>query len=151
MANVVELPVGNITSANSTLILTVDKLFPAGIQLQMFSTDQMLDSTEITLAETRMGVDGNMVAGYTPTIKEVNVTLEACSPSYPFLVELYRASEMKRGFYNCSLVANCPELSKTFTWTAGLLVKGTVVPPFKKLLDPTAWVFHFARLYISGG
>lgn len=146
-----ELPVGNITAANASLILTVNDLFPAGIPLLMFSTDQSFQMGELTIAETRMSVDGHMVAGYTPTIKEVNVMLEAASPSYTALAELYRASEMKRGFYECSLVANIHELGKTYTWTAGLLVRGTVVPPAKRLLDPTSWTFHFSRLYISGG
>ena len=147
----IELPVGDISSANATLILTVKSLFPSGVKLEMFSTDQSLSMSELQIAETRMGVDGNMVAGYLPSIKEVNVTLEAASPSFAFLSELYRASEMKRGFYECSLTANVPSIARTFVWTAGLLVKGTPVPPFKKVLDPTSWTFHFARLYISGG
>lgn len=145
-----ELPVGDITSANATLILTVDDLFPQGIPLYMFATDQSYNQSEVTVAETRMGVDGNMVAGFTPSIKEVNIMLEAASPSYASLATLYRALEQKRGIYQCTLIATVPAIAKVFTWTAGVLVKGTPVPPGKKVLDPTSWTFHFARLTIVG-
>lgn len=145
-----ELPVGDITSANATLILTVDDLFPQGIQLYMFATDQSLSMSELTVAETRMGVDGNLVAGFVPNPKEVNIMLEAASPSYSSLATLYRATEQKRGIYQCTLIATVPSIKQVYTWTAGVLVKGTPVPPFKKILDPTSWTFHFARLTIVG-
>ena len=34
---------GNITSANATIIMTVEELFPAGVRLEQFATDQSLD------------------------------------------------------------------------------------------------------------
>ena len=145
-----ELPVGDITSANATLILTVEDLFPQGVQLYMFATDQSLSMGELTVAETRMGVDGNLVAGFVPNPKEVNIMLEAASPSYASLATLYRATEQKRGIYQCTLIATVPSISQVYTWTAGVMVKGTPVPPFKKVLDPTSWTFHFARLTIAG-
>ena len=145
-----ELPVGDITSANATLILTVDELFPQGIPLSMFATDQALNMSELIVAETRMGVDGNLVAGFVPNPKEVNIMLEAASPSYSSLATLYRATEQKRGIYQCTLIATVPSIRQVFTWTAGVLVKGTPVPPFKKVLDPTSWTFHFSRLTVVG-
>ena len=33
---------GNITSANSVLVLGVEQLYPVGVQLTNFATDQML-------------------------------------------------------------------------------------------------------------
>ncbi len=144
-----DMPVGDITSANATLVLTVDELFPQGIRLSMFATDQAMDMSELTVAETRMGVDGNMVAGFVPTPKEVTVTLEAASPSYESLAALYRATERKRGAYRCTLVASAPAVGRTFTWTEGVLVRGTPVPAFRKTLEPTSWTFRFARLNVS--
>lgn len=144
------LPVGDITSANATLILTVDNLFPQGIPLYMFATDQSYSMSELTVAETRMGVDGNLVAGFVPNPKEVNIMLEAASPSYTSLATLYRATEQKRGIYQCTLIASVPSIAQVYTWTAGVLVKGTPVPAGKKVLDPTSWTFHFARLTITG-
>lgn len=147
MANT--FPVGDITSANATLVLVVDGLFPAGIQLQQFATDQSYSMDEVQIAEDRMGVDGHMVAGYIPSIKSVTIMLEASSPSYESLAQLYRASEAKRGILQCELVANVPSIGKTFTWTSGIIKSGTPVPAGKKVLDPTTWKFDFAYLSVT--
>lgn len=142
--------VGDITSANATLVLTVDGLFPAGIRLEQFATDQSYSMDELTIAEDRMGVDGNLVAGWVPSIKSVTIMLEASSPSYRALANFYRACEQKRGFYRCSLVASVPSIEKTFIWSQGVLKSGTPVPAGKKVLDPTTWKFDFGKLEVQG-
>ena len=71
----------DITSANAKLILTCEELYPSGVELQMFSTNQSWNADALQVAETRMGVDGHMAAGYVPNIKTVTVQLEASSPS----------------------------------------------------------------------
>lgn len=144
------LPVGDITSANATLILIVDSLFPAGVELQQFATDQSYSQDELAIAETRMGVDGNFVAGWVPSVKPVTVMLEATSPSYTAMATLYQACEMRRGIYQCSLVATVPSIHQVFTWSNGVLKSGTPVPSAKKVLDPTTWKFEFAALSIVG-
>lgn len=142
--------VGDITSANASLILIVEGLFPAGIELQQFATDQSYSQDELTIAETRMGVDGGFVAGWVPSVKAVTVMLEATSPSAQALTSLYLASEMKRGIYQCTLIATVPSIGKVYTWTDGVLKSGTPVASGKKVLDPTTWKFEFAKLAIAG-
>ena len=61
----------NITSANASLVLIVDTIIPAGVQLQHFSTDSMFELSEVTVTEDRMGADGNLAAGWIPSIKTV--------------------------------------------------------------------------------
>ena len=58
----------DITSANAKLILTCEELYPSGVELQMFSTNQAWNADALQVAETRMGVDGHMAAGYVPNI-----------------------------------------------------------------------------------
>lgn len=141
----VELALGSITSANSTCILVVNTVFPAGIALQMFSVDNGINMEEIQVADTRMSVDGHMVAGYIPSIKTVQIGLEPASPSYEALCQLYRLTENKRGFYECSMVLTIPDLNggQVFTWSKGVLVSGTILPPVQQLLQPTTWTFRF--------
>ena len=142
------LPVGDITSANAVLVLTVNELYPAGITLEQFATDQSYSQDELAIAEDRLGVDGNLVAGWVPSIKPVTIMLEASSPSYQAMADLFRACERKRGIYECTLMATVPSIGKTFTWTGGILKSGTPVPSAKKILDPTTWKFDFANLNI---
>ena len=72
---------GNITSANAVLVLGVEELYPVGVQLTNFATDQMLSSDDMEIAQARMGVDGGLAAGYVPNPFSLTITLEASSPS----------------------------------------------------------------------
>ena len=143
------LPTSDITSANSVLVLTAGDLFPAGVTLQGFSTDQSFSQDELQTTEDRMGVDGNLVAGWIPSIKPVTIMLEASSPSYTAMATLFRAMEMARAPIIVGLVATVPSIKRVFTWTDGVMKSGTPVPNGKKILDPTTWKFDFARLTIS--
>ena len=138
----------NITSANASLELIVDTIIPAGVQLQHFSTDSMFELSEVTVTEDRMGVDGNLAAGWIPSIKTVKVDLEAGSPSMWFMDMLARAMESNRTIYKCTLIATIPSIRKIYTWTGGVLKTGTMVNNAKKVLDPTSWTFDFADLAI---
>jgi len=133
----------DITSANAAAILIVEEIFPAGITLQMFGTDQAVDMGAIEIAETRKGVDGRMVAGYTPVIYPVTVTLEAASPSYASLALLLEATTRNKKPYRCNLVVTVPSISVVLVWSGGTMKSGTPAPPLHKTLEPTTWVFDF--------
>jgi hypothetical protein len=136
----------DITSANAELVLTVAEIFPAGISLQMFGADAAANMDAIDTAETRMGVDGHMVAGYTPVIFPVTITLEASSPSRFSLSTLWEAMAANKRVYGCGLVCTLPSIKETLTWSTGVLKNGVVVPPVQKVLGPTTWLFHFEKL-----
>lgn len=140
------LPLGDITSANSTIIMRVEGLFPAGVPLMGFATDQSLSQDEITIAETRMGVDGNFVAGWVPSIKPVTIMLEASSPSAGYMLQLYQHCEQRRGIYEVSLVCTIPSILRIITWSKGVLKSGTVFPDHRRALEPTTWRFEFADM-----
>lgn len=145
------MPIGgyDITSANAVLVLTVDELFPSGIQLQQFATDQSfsLEDTEMTV--TRLGVDGKMVGGWVPSEKRVTIMLEASSPSHESLFQIWAASEANRKPYPCTLVATLPSIGKVYTWSGGFMTNATPAASAKQVLDPTTWQFHFANLEVS--
>ena len=67
----------DITSANASMVMIVEDLYPAGVPITNFSTDQMIDGDEHEYAQARMGVDGGMAAGYVPNPWNVTVSLEA--------------------------------------------------------------------------
>lgn len=138
----------NITSANASLMLVVETIIPAGVQLSHFSTDAAFDASEVTIVEDRMGVDGHLAAGWVPAIKTVKIDLEAGSPSMWFLDMVARAMENNRTVYKSTLVATIPSIRRIYTWSEGVLKTGTMVNNAKKVLDPTSWTFDFANLAI---
>lgn len=139
----------DITSANAEAVLSADEIFPNGITLQQFSTDQSFAPESQQLAETRMGVDGFLAAGQTPNIKVVTISLEASSPSYESLRNLAMAMETNRKVYRCTLVVRIPSIGMVYTWSIGVLQNATWIPAGKKVLDPTQWTFHFQKLEVS--
>lgn len=139
----------DITSANATLFLTVEELYPNGVQLYQFATDQSYSSEAEQIAETRMGVDGMMVAGYTPNIKVVGVNLEVSSPSVAVMDYIIQATKANRKPYKCMLVANVPSIGKTFTWSTGTLQTGSLSGGAAKVLNPMQYTFHFQDSEVS--
>ena len=131
------MALGNITSANAAVILTVDQLFPSGITLEHFATDQSVTQDEVVFTEDRMGVDGNLAAGFIPSIKPVTVMLEASSPSREAMEQVARAMEQNRTVYECTLVARIPSINMTYTWTGGVLKSGNIFPNAQQTLAPT--------------
>lgn len=140
----------DITSANAQAILTVEQIFPAGITLQMFGTDQAISMDAIDTAETRKGVDGKLVAGYVPVIHPVTITLEASSPSHYALSTVWQAMAVNRRVYACNLVCTLPSINAVFTWSTGVLQNGAPYPSMLKVLAPTTWLFHFQDFERSG-
>ena len=130
----------DITSANSVVTLSCD-LFSA--VLQQFGADTAYEGEDDTIAETRMGVDGHMVAGQTPNIKNVTIHLEASSPSAQYLRLLKQAMEKNRTIYPCQMVVSQPSIGVRTTYSNGVLVSAKDLADGKKVLDPTNWKFAF--------
>jgi len=140
----------DITSANAEAVLIADTVFPAGISLHMFGTDQAISMDAIDVAETRMGVDGRMVAGFVPAIYPVTITLEAASPSLSSLALLWQAMTVNRTVYRCRLVCTVPSVRSVYTWVNGVLKNGAPFPSLAKVLEPTTWQFDFESFVRSG-
>lgn len=130
----------DITSANSIVTLSCD-LFTT--TLQQFSADTAYEGEDDQVAETRIGVDGKMVAGQTPNIKTVTVHLEASSPSLQYLILLKQAMEKNRKIYECQMVIAQPSIGRRITYSTGVLQSAKDLADGKKVLDPTSWTFHF--------
>ena len=137
------MSVGNITDADAVIILTVENLYPSGVQIQGFSTDTAWTAGDSQIAEARMGVDGKLSAGYTPAPRTVTITLEANSPSLPILSNIVEASQVTRKPFKCQMYITIPALGKEYTLANGVLQTGHTIPDGKKVLDPTAWTFIF--------
>lgn len=86
----------DITSANAKCFLTIEELFPAGVLLQNYATDQAVDQDERQISIVRMGVDGHMAAGWTPQPHIIHFTFEANSPSLTYIRALAKYMETQK-------------------------------------------------------
>lgn len=133
----------HITAADANIFLTCETLYPSGIRIQNFSADLAVGTDDVTFAETRMGVDGHLAAGYTPNPVNVNISLEANSPSRSQLEHIAQASNLNKTVYECDLLVSIPATGETYTFSKGYMTSGHIMPDVKKTLDPTQWKFTF--------
>jgi hypothetical protein len=137
----------DITSANAVVSLQCS-LFST--TLQQFSADTSYEGEDDQVAETRIGVDGKMVAGQVPNIKVVNIHLEASSPSLQYLQLLKRAMEVNRTVYPVNMVISQPSIGKRITYSTGVLQSAKDLADGKRVLEPTSWTFHFQDKSVEG-
>ena len=109
----------DITSATATLILTVENLYPAGVKIEGFSTDNSFAMDDDTIAETHRGVDGKMTSKTNMTVLETSMQITV------------------------------PALGKEFSLKNGVMISGHPVPSGEKVLGNTAWTFHFGKFESS--
>ena len=138
----------DITSANATVAVSVESLF--SVTLENFSADSAFTSDTIQAAETRMGVDGHLAAGFTPAVKVVTINLEAGSPSATFLQLLRQAQETNLKPYKVNMVISIPSIGKRYSFSNGVLQSYKDLPDGQNVLSPTQWVFHFEGLSVEG-
>ena len=138
----------DITSANATVALSVGGLF--SVNLENFSADSSFTSDTVQAAETRMGVDGHMAAGFTPAIKTITINLEAGSPSTEYMQLLRQVQEVNMKPYKVNMVISIPSIGKRYTFSEGVLQSYKDLPDGQNVLSPTQWVFHFEDMSSEG-
>lgn len=139
----------DITSANAVAFLTVNTLFPAGIRLENWSADQAITADERQIAETRMGVDGKMTAGYVPSIHVLTLTFEPVSPSLKVIEQVVKATESSRRIYRCGIIITLPSLGKSYSYQNGVMMNDKLFPDIKKILDPVTVKWNFEKRSIT--
>jgi hypothetical protein len=115
------MAVGNITDADAIIMLTVENLYGSGVQIQGFSADTAWTAGDAQIAEARMGVDGELSAGYTPSPRTINISLEASSPSLEVMRNIVASSQLNNAVYTCSMQITIPSQKKEYSLTNGVL------------------------------
>jgi len=126
----------SITSANSVFTLVVAGLFPTPVQMYGYSTDKAFTDDAIALAETNMGVDGRMTAGYTPVASPMTVTFQADSPSRDIFSAIIAATKSTRNVFYLNAAISLPSTGESFTLTRGVLTNIKQIPDAAKVLQP---------------
>jgi hypothetical protein len=115
----------NITSANSSISFNTALGNEMG---EGYSADNIFTSDFPDFAETRMGVDGKMSAGYIPTIKHLDFSFEASSHNITYFQAIATTVEMTKTPCPIVVSISLPAISKRFVCTG-------VVKSVKMLMD----------------
>lgn len=109
-----------ITSANSILTVAVEGLY-AGVRIQGFSTDMAFDMEPQQIAETMMGVDAKMSAGFVPQIFPMNIQLQADSDSIEVFDTIYLYTQSRREITWLTATLEVPATRKSYAFSDGVL------------------------------
>lgn len=140
---------GTLTSANSVLMLGVDGLFNVPVQIEGYAADDAFTIGDVDMAETVMGVDGKLSAGWIPAIKTLDIMLQADSASNDFFDALIAAESVAREKYVLNGSILVPGISRIFVLTRGFMKTGSVMPASKKILQPRKFTLDFQDIVRS--
>lgn len=135
-----------ITSANSKYALTVIGLALGPYVLEGYGVDAAFATDPIDVAETQMGVDGKMSAGFVPAIKPQSITLNPDSPSIEFFDAWLGGMELAREVFPATARIDVPSVGKSFICTKGILKRVTKVPPAGKVLGPQVYQIDWENM-----
>jgi cytosine/uracil/thiamine/allantoin permease len=138
-----------ITSANSVFILTAPDLYPAGVLIQGYAVDKAFATDALEIAETMMGVDGQLTGGYTPAPVKMTVSLQADSPSKDIFSNLVRTTKTQRDIIYLNAVITLPGPGEIYTCTNGILTTAKQMPDGQKVLQPQDFVITWESVDIS--
>lgn len=135
-----------LTSANSVLMLGVTNLFNIPVQIQGFAADDAFTIGDVESAETVMGVDARLSAGWIPQIKSIEIMLQADSASNDFFDALAEAEDVAQEKYEINGSILIPGISRLFTLTRGFQKGLSVMPAAKKILQPRKFTIDFEKI-----
>lgn len=125
-----------LTAANAVILLGVNGVFSTPQQLKGFAADDVTDIPPIESAETAMGVDGVLSAGFVFVPVKQGVTLQADSASNDLFDLWWETMQQQQDVFFASGSIVFPATKKSYTLTNGVLTEYKPAPDAKRTLQP---------------
>ena len=139
---------GTLTTANSSLLLSVEALYPAAQLLQGYAADDAFDPDAVENGEYAMGIDGVLSAGFVFNAVPFAITLQADSPSLKLFENVYQYEVSNRTKLASNLTVTIPAIGRRYELSKGFM-RSYKAPAGKKILQPAAVQYIFARMEVS--
>jgi len=137
-----------LTVANSSLLLSVEALYPAAQLLQGYAADDAFDPDAVENGEYAMGIDGVLSAGFVFNAVPFSLTLQADSASLQLFENIYQYETANRTKLSANLTVTLPAIKRRYELNKGFM-RSYKAPAGKKVLQPAAVQFVFARMEVS--
>lgn len=135
-----------LTSMNSTLVLSQDEYFPAGVQIEGFSTDAMIQADDAEKGIAVMGVDGKMSVARVPYITNFTVTLQSDSDSNGVFDAIEDYERIKRNPLKCRFTLTVPALNAAYTFNNCIITNVNPIPPHARTIGARAYKIACERV-----
>lgn len=140
-----------ITSANSSVIITVPLVFAVPQIIEGYAADDAFTQEAADLAETRMGVDGQLSGGYTPSVKKFAIALMADSVSLAVFETWKAAIEAGKEQFptGSGITVTLPSIGKAYFLNKLFFKNSSMMPSAKKVLEPFIAQIEYQDLFVS--
>lgn len=125
------------------MVLSIPDLIPVPIVLQGWAADAAFASESVDVAETVMGVDGRMSAGFTPNVVRVPIEFMPDSPSLDAMDQWRTAMQSSKEVLFANAVITIPSIARIYNCRNGVLTKATPIPKAAKVLQAVAYEITF--------
>lgn len=125
-----------LTAADALITLSIPDVFGAPFNLDGFATDDVYDMPEIDVAETAMGVDGRLSAGFVFRPVTQAYMLQADSLSVDNFEQLYSQQQQNHQVYVITGVTTLLAVGKQYAMSRGFLRNYSPAPAGKRILQP---------------
>lgn len=126
----------SISSANATIYITIPLLFPTPQQLQQFAADDIFGTEAIEAAESSMGVDGVLTAGFVNVPTKQTYAFQADSPSLFVFDQWFQQQKAAQDVFPCSGTILLTSVGTKWAMVRGFLTSYQPLPDAKKKLEP---------------
>jgi hypothetical protein len=127
---------GSITSANASIQITIPGVYSSGVLLEQFSTDDIIDPEAQVLTESRVGADGDVVAGYVFNLNEFRMSFQANSASIPVFYGWKAAQDGIRDVIAATMKVIAPSLGLDTDLSDVYCKSLPFLPPLHKVAEP---------------
>ncbi len=135
-----------LTSANSIIMLSVLSLYPSPQRIQGFTADDITGADAVNPAQTSMGLDGRLSAGYIPQPIVQNITLQADSLSNDIFESWIEAEKSVREKYEASAILVVPATQRKYTMVRGFLTAFPPIPDLRNIVQPRRYAITWERV-----
>lgn len=133
-----------LTTANSSINMTVEGLYPGGILLG-YAADNIFEAGEVVNAEESMGIDGKLSRGFVFNAVPLTITLQADSPSLRIFEEIWNQESSIRNKLTVGATIALPANGKRYIYKNGAMMSYKA-PAGQRILQPGVVVFSFERM-----
>jgi hypothetical protein len=127
-------------------MIGIANLFNVPVQIQGYSADDAFTAGDVDTAETLMGVDGKLSAGFTPYPISLDINLQADSISNLIFDAWIQAEAVTREKYIANATILLPGTGLLYAFTRGFMTNVNVMPSAKKILQPRKFTLVFQNL-----
>jgi hypothetical protein len=138
-----------VTSTNVVLTITVPGLYDSPQQFSGYSTDKVWSSDSLKLAETMMGVDGKLSAGYVPNPVQMTLSLQADSLGIDIFDNIIQSTQQQRECYRITGSISVPATGKVYAGVNGVVESAKVMPDASKVLQAQEYTITWEKLTAS--